>query len=111
MRKLIVTEFISVDGIAEVEKLPGVTWNDETQKFEDDELTDSGAMLLGRTTYEIFAGSWPKETGDFADRIQRAAEIYRLDELDAARIPPAIDAIEFAATRRKVLIRPFLLLR
>jgi dihydrofolate reductase len=25
-------------------------------------------MLLGRTTYEIFAGSWPNETGDFADR-------------------------------------------
>ncbi|MER9201502.1 hypothetical protein NKH74_20205 [Mesorhizobium sp. M0933] len=67
MRKLIVTEFISVDGIAEVEKLPGVTWNDEMQKFKE-------------------------------------------DELDAARIPPAIDAIEFAATRRRVLIRPFLLL-
>ncbi|MER9069590.1 dihydrofolate reductase family protein [Mesorhizobium sp. M0902] len=68
MPNLIVTEFISVDGIAEVEKLPGVTWNDETQKFKDDELADSGAMLLGRTTYEIFAVSWPKETGDFADR-------------------------------------------
>ncbi|RWM90176.1 MAG: dihydrofolate reductase [Mesorhizobium sp.] len=68
MRKLIVTEFISVDGIAEVEKLPGVTWNDEMQRFKEDELADSGAMLLGRTTYEIFAGSWPEETGAFADR-------------------------------------------
>ncbi|MER9018150.1 dihydrofolate reductase family protein [Mesorhizobium sp. M0898] len=68
MTNLIITEFISVDGIAEVEKLPGVAWNDEMQKFMDDELADSGAMLLGRTTYEIFAGSWPKETGDFADR-------------------------------------------
>ncbi|MER8522270.1 hypothetical protein NKI48_19250 [Mesorhizobium sp. M0644] len=47
MRKLIVTEFISVDGIAEVEKLPGVTWNDEMQKFKEDELADSGATLLG----------------------------------------------------------------
>jgi hypothetical protein len=66
MRKLIVTEFISVDGVAEVEKLPGVTWNDEMNRFKEDELADSGAMLLGRKTYEIFAGSWPKETGDFA---------------------------------------------
>ncbi|MER9236317.1 hypothetical protein NKI56_30480 [Mesorhizobium sp. M0622] len=47
MRKLIVTEFIGVDGIAEVEKLPSVTWNDEMQKFKDDELADRGAMLLG----------------------------------------------------------------
>ncbi|MER9676286.1 dihydrofolate reductase family protein [Mesorhizobium sp. M0208] len=106
MPKLIVTEFISVDGIAEVEKLPSVTWNDEMQKFKDDELADCGAMLLGRTTYEIFAGSWPSETEDFAERFNAC-----LDELDAARIPPAIDAIEFAATRRRVLIRPFLLLR
>ena len=68
MRKLIVTEFISVDGIAEVEKLPGVAWNDEMNTFKEDELADSGAMLLGRTTYEIFAGSWPDETGNFADR-------------------------------------------
>ncbi|MER9526590.1 dihydrofolate reductase family protein [Mesorhizobium sp. M0292] len=65
---MIVTEFISVDGIAEVEKLPKVTWNDEMQRFKEDELSDSGAMLLGRTTYEIFAGLWPSETGDFADR-------------------------------------------
>lgn len=106
MRKLIITEFTSVDGI-EVEILPGVTWNDEMQKFKDDELADSGAMLLGR--YEIFVGSWPPRNRRFRRPVQRAAEIYRLDEFDAA--PPAIDAIEFAAIRRRVLIRPFLLLR
>ncbi|MGO1074061.1 dihydrofolate reductase family protein [Inquilinus sp. CA228] len=68
MRKVIVTEFISADGIAEVERLTGVPWNAEMDQFKNDELADSGAMLLGRTTYQIFAGSWPSETGDFADR-------------------------------------------
>ncbi|MDX8525805.1 dihydrofolate reductase family protein [Mesorhizobium sp. MSK_1335] len=68
MRELIVTEFITVDGIAEHEKLPSVVWNDAMNKFKEDELADSGAMLLGRITYEIFAGHWPSETGDFAER-------------------------------------------
>lgn len=68
MRELIVTEFISIDGIAEVEKLPGVEWNDAMKKFKEDELADSGAMLLGRLTFEIFAGHWPREEGPFAER-------------------------------------------
>lgn len=85
MRNLIITEFISIDGIAEVEKLPSVTWNDEMQRFKEDELADSGAMLLGRTTYEIFAGSWPKETGDFADRFNA------LPKYVASTSPKALD--------------------
>ncbi|KUM23942.1 deaminase [Mesorhizobium loti] len=89
MRKLIVTEFISVDGIAEVEKLPGVTWNDEMNKFKEDELADSGAMLLGRTTYEIFAGSWPKETGDFADRFNALPKYVVSTSLKALEWQPA----------------------
>ncbi|WP_287286123.1 dihydrofolate reductase family protein [Mesorhizobium sp.] len=89
MRKLIVTEFISVDGIAEVERLPGVTWNDEMQRFKEDELADSGAMLLGRTTYEIFAGSWPKETGDFADRFNALPKYVASTSLKALDWKPA----------------------
>jgi dihydrofolate reductase len=68
MRKLIVTEFISADAVAEVDQLPSVTWNSEMDRFKNDELADSGAMLLGRTTYQIFAGHWPNETGAFAER-------------------------------------------
>ncbi|RUU02711.1 dihydrofolate reductase [Mesorhizobium sp. USDA-HM6] len=89
MRKLIVTEFTSVDGIAEVEKLPNVTWNDEMNKFKEDELADSGAMLLGRTTYEIFAGSWPKETGDFADRFNALPKYIVSTSLKALDWQPA----------------------
>ena len=85
MRKIIVTEFISADGIAEVERLTGVPWNAEMDQFKNDELADSGAMLLGRTTYEIFAGSWPSETGDFADRFNALPKYVAsttLQELD-----------------------------
>jgi len=84
MRKVIVTEFISADGIAEVEKLK-VDWNDEMQAFKEAELADSGAMLLGRRTYDIFAGSWPTRSGDFADKfnaIPRYVASTTLKELD-----------------------------
>lgn len=40
MRGLIVTEFISVDGISEVAKLPDVTCNDEMNRFKEEELAD-----------------------------------------------------------------------
>ncbi|MER8694129.1 dihydrofolate reductase family protein [Mesorhizobium opportunistum] len=89
MRKLIVTEFISVDGIAEVEKLPSITWNDEMNRFKEDELADSGAMLLGRTTYEIFAGSWPDETGNFADQFNALPKYVASSTLKALDWKPA----------------------
>jgi len=89
VRKIIVTEFISVDGVSEVEKLPSVTWNDEMNRFKEDELSDSGAMLLGITTYEIFAGSWPGEIGDFADRFNALPKYVASTTLKALDWKPA----------------------
>src|SRR5690349_19975327 len=70
MRRLIVSEFITLDGVMEA---PGFeehrtgrnAWalrfqNEETQRFKADELYLSAAILLGRTTYQIFALFWPK---------------------------------------------------
>lgn len=89
MRKLIVTEFISPDGVSEVERLPSVTWNDQMQAFKEEELADSAAMLLGRVTYEIFAGSWPGETRDFADRFNALPKYVVSRTLEALDWKPA----------------------
>jgi class 3 adenylate cyclase len=69
MRRLIVSEFVTLDGVMEA---PGFeehrdgrnAWalrfqNEETQGFKAEELYASGAILLGRTTYQIFALFWP----------------------------------------------------
>lgn len=59
MRKLVVTEFISLDGVVEN---PGWTfpyWNDEIANFKGEETSSSDALLLGRVTYEGFAAAWP----------------------------------------------------
>lgn len=68
MRKIVVSEFLSLDGVMEN---PNWTWQfntDEQQKFKFDELKASDALLLGRVTYEGFAAAWPnmiEQTGEY----------------------------------------------
>jgi dihydrofolate reductase len=79
MGKLVVTEFISVDGVfedpggAESYEHGGWTFEydrgEEGNTFKLDELMEAEAQLLGRVTYEGFAAAWPSREGEFADRI------------------------------------------
>lgn len=67
MSKIVVAQFLSLDGVMEApEKWSFPYNNDEFMAFKMDELKASGAHLLGRKTYEIFAGAWPSRTGEFA---------------------------------------------
>jgi dihydrofolate reductase len=79
MGKLIVTEFVSADGVFQdpggVGEIDRGGWSfkaehgDEFDKFKTDELMAADAQLLGRITYEGFAKAWPEmeETeGEFA---------------------------------------------
>jgi dihydrofolate reductase len=72
MRKLIATEFVTLDGVMHApDEWQGPYWNDEATKFKFDELMASDALLLGRVTYELFAGAWPTITDEegFADKM------------------------------------------
>ena len=82
MRKIIVTEFITLDGVVESPggnetPHPHAGWqfkykNPEAGKYKLDELAKVDALLLGKNTYEGFAAYWPNQTGDgFADPINR----------------------------------------
>lgn len=69
MGKIIITEFVSLDGVCEApEKWSLAYWNSETEKFKTDELAQTDGLLLGRVTYDGFAEAWPGRKGDFADR-------------------------------------------
>src|SRR5438067_7524175 len=78
MGRIVVTEFVSLDGVmedpggAEDFKHGGWTFEidrgDEGDKFKLDEAMESDALLLGRRTYEGFADAWPSREGEFADK-------------------------------------------
>jgi dihydrofolate reductase len=71
MRKVIVTEFITLDGVIEAPHHWSFPYGcDEIAKFKFDETFASHALLLGRVTYVAFAESWPGRSDEqgFADR-------------------------------------------
>jgi len=63
MRKIIVTEFYTLDGMMSDPKdeMDWVlnTFNDEMGKYEGEVYDGADTLLLGRVTYKIFAGYWP----------------------------------------------------
>ena len=65
MRKVIVTEFISIDGVIQEPHLWHFPfWSDEMGAYKSRELKEMGALLLGRVTYDGFADAWPKYEDD-----------------------------------------------
>jgi dihydrofolate reductase len=81
MGRIVVTEFISLDGVIEAPgggedyKHGGWTFDidrgDEGDKFKLDELVEAEAQLLGRRTYEGFAAAWPSmnDEAGFAEKM------------------------------------------
>lgn len=67
MRKVVVTEFMSLDGVMEEPAWTFPYWNDDIAKFKGDETTASDALPLGRVTYQGFAAAWPESTDEGAD--------------------------------------------
>ncbi len=91
MAKLIVTEFVSLDGVmedpggAEDFKYGGWTFEierGEGDKFKLDETMETDALLLGRVTYEGFAAAWPSREGEFADKFNTMPKYVVSSTLD-----------------------------
>jgi dihydrofolate reductase len=76
--RIVVTEFVSLDGVMEdpggAEDFKYGGWSfeidrgEEGNKFKLDETLGTDALLLGRVTYEGFAAAWPTREGEFADK-------------------------------------------
>ncbi len=90
MGKLVVTEFITLDGViedpggAEKDRFDRGGWafqfdrGPDGDKFKLDELMAADAQLLGRVTYEGFAKAWPameETTGDFGKKMNAMPKV------------------------------------
>src|SRR5262245_3159313 len=77
MARIVVTEFVSMDGVMQAPggedfKYPGWTFEfdrgDDGNDFKLQETLEADALLIGRITYESFAGAWPSREGPFAEK-------------------------------------------
>ena len=92
MGKIVVTEFVSLDGVMEDPggsenfKYGGWTFEiprgEEGDRFKLDETMASDALLLGRVTYEGFAAAWPTREGEFADKFNQMPKYVVSSTLD-----------------------------
>jgi dihydrofolate reductase len=92
MAKLVVSQFITVDGVVEdpggSEGMDRGGWafqfnrGDDGDKFKLDEVFASDVLLLGRVTYEGFAAAWPSRSGEFADKFNNMQKVVVSTTLD-----------------------------
>jgi len=78
MAKLIVSEFITLDGVVEAPggepSHPHAGWvidltGPEQLEYKLEEVREAESLLLGRVTYEGFSAAWPERDGEFADKM------------------------------------------
>ncbi|WP_410673498.1 dihydrofolate reductase family protein [Amycolatopsis sp. cmx-4-68] len=112
---VIVVEFVTLDGVAEdpdgsagtatggwaFRHGPEAVAGD---KFRLGALLDTGVLLLGRTTWELFAKLWPGRSGEFPDRLNNAAKLVAsrtLDDVSAWQNSSLLQGDLVAAVKRE----------
>ena len=96
MGRIVVTEFVSLDGVMQAPgggedyKHAGWTFEidrgEEGDKFKFDETMEAEAQLLGRVTYEGFAAAWPDMTDEvgFAEKFNAMPKYVVSSTLESA---------------------------
>src|SRR6266508_6863344 len=97
MSDVIVVEFVSADGVVQdPDGAEGTEWGGwffrygpapvSNDPFRLGEELDTGALLLGRKTWEFFAQLWPSRSDEFA------AKLNAMTKLVASRSLEQVDA-------------------
>ncbi len=103
MRKIIVTEWISLDGFiaGPDNNLDFVTsmYDDEMGKYEGDVIANVDTLILGRTTYDSFAGAWPKVPDNPSVSNDEKAYARRLNKMNKIVFSRTLDTAEWNNSR------------
>ncbi|MGW0229276.1 dihydrofolate reductase family protein [Actinopolymorpha singaporensis] len=70
MRNIISSTFVSLDGVVNhMDRWHFDYVDDESNALALEQLRAADAMLMGRKTYEVYAGAWPGRDGEYAETI------------------------------------------
>ncbi|MGI4735679.1 MAG: dihydrofolate reductase family protein [Janthinobacterium lividum] len=114
MRKLVAALYLSLDGVMEHPAWTAPFFNEELGQLQGELMAASGALVLGRVTYEGFAAAWPAMPdapgADIMNRLPKHVATRSLTELtwNAARLPG--DDVVAAVAHLKQQAGPDLLL-
>lgn len=109
MRKLIMTMWITLDGFIagpnnEMDWL-GPFFDQAMGKYEDDFTTAADTLLLGRVTYESFAGSWPNVPNNPDADPNEVAYAHKLNAMRKIVFSRTLENVEWnnSSLRREVV--------
>ena len=110
MATIIVTEFVSLDGVmedpggSEGTKYGGWSFefnrSDEGDKFKLDETMESDGLLLGHRTYDEFAKFWPDRDGEFADKFNSLTKYVVGSSVDTSKWQNSVEIDGIDGVRR-----------
>jgi len=93
VRKLIVTEFVSLDGVMQAPGgEPGYAhtgwvgpyFDADLGAYKEAEQVGADVLLLGRVTYESFYGAWPHREGTMAEKINSMRKVVLSNTLTSS---------------------------
>ena len=98
-RKIIVTEWVTLDGfIAAPDNtmdFVGRLYDDVMGKYEDDFVSAADTLILGRVTYQSFAGAWPKVPDDASRSEGERAYARKLNAMRKVVFSRSLDKVEW----------------
>jgi dihydrofolate reductase len=102
VRKIVATEFYSLDGLMSDPKdeMEWVTANfpEALGEYEDGIYDSSDTLLLGRTTYQIFEGYWPKAAADREMAGENYEMAQKIDSIAKVVVSSTLEQVDWQPT-------------